>query len=551
MAETIDFSGEWAVDKARSATTLEPILQCMGLPWLAIQLVLRLDVATEIAHQPGQRQVRTTDRTSLGVLSTNELCSDGVQVARVGKDGRTALLTCCVGGALPEGFEARALTGGGAPPLAYLRITTVLPDGEGVSDNVWEMRGGGRVMQAYTVFTKGSRVARAYRVLVNKAWLPGRVPEALPLPAEVVPAVAAAVAEGELSAAAAAAAATTAPVASAPAALAEVEKGAAEAPLAVPVAALAFPLPQLCQGEALDPFFVSLEGSWVEAERAAGAPAGLVGQALRLAAAGVLAALGGAAAAARSTLTIAHAAAPPPAPAPPCRHLRLAWPSLWGGAAAPALPLDGAWRWHAPPRRAPLLLRAVQAEGQGDLGPAWLGHEVGTLPACLADLPSHARDARVPFFSSAELDARLYAQAEVRIEILAPAAAGGAGVAGGGGGGGAVPPSALPQGLVHTLILRGQGGAGSAPLWLGATAEGAPPSAHGGWSSAYPPSLRWCALARQPGGSGAGSGEAQERARLGGVRAALLLRRAQADRERRQQQQQQQHQAGLEDADAP
>ena len=103
---------------------------------------------------------------------------------------------------------------------------------------------------------------------------------------------------------------------------------------------------------------------------------------------------------------------------------------------------------------------------------------------------------------------------------------------------------ALPRGLRHALIVRGDG-AGRA-LWLGATAEGAPPSAHGGWSSAYPAGLRWCALARQPGGSGAGSGEAQERARLGGVRAALLLRRAQADRERRLQ-----YQAGLEDAQAP
>jgi hypothetical protein len=89
-------------------------------------------------------------------------------------------------------------------------------------------------------------------------------------------------------------------------------------------------------------------------------------------------------------------------------------------------------------------------------------------------------------------------------------------------------------------ILRRQGGAGSA-LWVGATAEARVCSgggAGGCWSSAYPPSLRWSALgqAQARGGAGAAAqAAAAERARLGGVRAALLLRRAQADRERRLQ----------------
>jgi hypothetical protein len=521
MADAIDFSGAWAVDKLRSATTLEPILQLMGLPWLAIQLVLRLDVTTTITHAPREALVRTVDGTSLGVISTNELRSDGVQVARVGKDGRTALLTCAVSAAPPPGFEwgrEVLLPPGGAsagPPLAYLRITTVLPDGEGVSDNAWEMRGGGRVMQAFTTFTKGGRVARASRVLVNRAWQPGRVPEALPL-------AAAPAAEAQVPAACAPAAAEEA---------AQAEGGAAAA-----AAGCAFPLPHLAgEGAAPDPFFITLAGEWVEVGKglrggADGAPVGLVGEALAQVLAPLSAALGGSDSGSGGTLRIEHATAP----AAPCRHFNLATSAL-----RLALRLDGAWRWHGAPPAAAVLVRAVQAEGQGDLGPQWLGHELGSLPACLAAIPSDL-DARVPFFSSAEFEARLYAQGEVRIEVLVPEEGGGGGAAGGAlyGGG------ALPRGLRHALIVRGDG-AGRA-LWLGATAVGMASAGGGGggggggaegaWESAYPPALRWCALARgqqQKQQQQGPASDAQERARLGGARAVLLQRRALADRERR------------------
>ena len=530
MAGAVCFSGSWVVDKSRS-DTLESILRLMGVPWLAVQVVLALDVTTDIAHDPTAGRVATTDRTSLGVLSSNEVLSDGVQVARVGKDGRTALLTCSVGAGLPQGFAGRALP----PPaardgaaLAYLRITTLLPDGEGVSDNVWEMRGGGRVMQAFTTFTKGGRVARASRVLVNKAWQAGLVPQALPLP---------------------------------PPPLLPPPPPLPPLPLLQGPAGDAFlsPLPHAGSGAGeLDPFFVSLGGAWVEADRSPTPALGLVGEPLALIAAGLAAALrppapARQAASGRAALTIAHAAG--------ARTVRLSCPELWGDSARGGgrlgsldLALDGKWRWHAgtavqqqqQQQHALALVRAVQAEGQGDLGPAWLGHELGFLSQAEAALPppqcqeeAHAH-ALLPHFSAAEFDPELYTRAEVRVEVLLPAAGQeeGGGVDGElwGAAGGAEAASRSPRGSTHTLILRGDGW--GRVLWLGiaagASGEGARAAGEGGAAApalpCYPAGLRWCCFVRR---QGEAPSAASERARQGGVRAALLLRRAQADGQRR------------------
>ena len=528
----INFSGSWVVDKARS-DTLESILRLMGVPWLAVQVVLALDVTTDIAHDPTAGRVATTDRTSLGVLSSNEVLSDGVQVARVGKDGRTALLTCSVSAGLPQGFAGRALP----PPaardgaaLAYLRITTTLPDGEGVSDNVWEMRGGGRVMQAFTTFTKGGRVARASRVMVNRAWQAGLVPQALPLPPLPLPM---------------------------PMPMPLLQDPAGDAFLS--------PLPHAGSGAGeLDPFFVSLGGTWVEADRSPSPALGLVGEPLTLIAAGLAAALrpaapGRQAASGRAVLTIAHAAGG-------ARTVRLSCPELWGEAKGSGrlgsldLALDGRWRWHAgsaaqqqqQQQQGLALLRAVQAEGQGDLGPAWLGHELGFLSQAEAALPpppqgqeeAHAH-ALLPHFSAAEFDPALYTRAEVRVEVLLPAAGqeeGGEGRDGElwGAGRGAGAALRSPCGSLHTLILRGDGW--GRVLWLGAAAgassgegEGARAVGERGAAAApalprYPAGLRWCCFERR---QGEAPSAASERARQGGVRAALLLRRAQADGQRR------------------
>jgi len=186
-AEKPDFSGVWCVDSNHS-DSMEEILCMMGVPRMLAKMTCALDVTTEIKHSLGVGSVETCDRCSLGVLSTLSVIADGVAAQKKGKDGRFAKVTCSLYDKIPAGFTTRSLEntlqeGKGSksptfqillkagPPTGYLRITTELPDGEGVNDNVWEMRGGGRALQSYTVFTKkgisSKQVSRAMTLKVG------------------------------------------------------------------------------------------------------------------------------------------------------------------------------------------------------------------------------------------------------------------------------------------------------------------------------------------------------------------------------------------------
>jgi hypothetical protein len=513
--QDVDFSGTWVVDKARSGS-MEDILKLMGLPWLAVRLVLSLDVTTEVAHTPSLGLVRTIDRTSLGVLSTNELESNNEEVSRTGKDGRTALLRCSLLPRLPQGcFQGCPLpppAGGGeadgGAALAYLRITTQLPDGEGVSDNVWEMRGGGRVMQAFTTFTKGSRVARASRVLVNKAWVEGRVPLALLPPPE-----------------------SPRPMESPP------RPTVAEQPQGSP-----FRLPYAEQEREEDPFFVSLAGCWGQRKlvltQSPGAlrgllVAGLVGVGFPGVLAGLCASASCPPPEVGSALGIVHSRGSLGLSCSPLFRCRSG--SGEGGGGAPPFSLDGQWRWcTAVGGGCRVLARAIQSEGQGDLGPHWLGHEVGDLPAAffqgMVGLPGVSNDVRLPYFSSSDFNVGLYSGCEVRMEVVLVQAGGVSGA------------------WQHTLLFRGEG-AGEC-LWVGvspATPLGVEAvqvleqQPQQPWGPQYPEGMVWGALVRAPvvgvgsatpqSGSSGASGDAAplERARLAHVRAVILQRRAQGD----------------------
>ena len=542
MAEQVNFSGVWTVDKSRSGT-LEEILKVMGVPWLAIRLVLSLDVTTEITHDPATGQLLTLDRTSLGVLSTNELRTDGVEVARKGKDGRLALLTSTITAELPAGFVGRPLPllagaaapAASAPALSYLRITTVLPDGEGVSDNVWEMRGGGREMQAFTTFTKGDKVARASRVMLNKAWVEGRVSDALPSQAVLEPSGVVEEAVEQQGGA-----------------------GAAEEEDSTPL----LPHPLSLAPSHVDPLFISLAGHWQElpAPLPGSAPCvGMAGLPFAATVAPLLAALTQRTASASapsssssstsstssssSILSIQHAAAP----GARVRHLRLSSASLWGPRLSTIdTPLDGKWRWHAldhsssssaQPVERGLLVRGLQVQGQGDLGPTWLGHELGFQPPDLLSIPGAALDARHgPYFSSCDFEPALYSLGEVRLEVHLPEQLG-SGAVWEGGQQQQQQQQQVPAGVRHSVVLVGDGLGGK--LWVGVSAAGLAVAASDGGQllqqqlgrlRAHPEGLRWCALGRRPGEVHT---EAMERRRLGGARAVLLHRRALADGERK------------------
>ena len=176
--EPPNFSGSWRIVKDHS-DSLDPILQLMGVPWLAIKLASAVDVLTVVDHSPALRTVNTTDRTSLGVLSTNSMIADGQGVDKKGADGRFARITCMVTRDPPQGHPLRPLpaaaaqlwgaasaagSSGGSqrqlplppppPAVGYMRIITELPNDIGVTDNVWALYEGGQVMQAHLVFKK-------------------------------------------------------------------------------------------------------------------------------------------------------------------------------------------------------------------------------------------------------------------------------------------------------------------------------------------------------------------------------------------------------------
>ena len=154
----VDFSGSWAVDTAASRDTLRGILTLMGVPWLAVEVALSLDVITVIAHDVAGGAVETVERTSLGVIARNALRADGVRVAQTGADGRVAHVACSVrgGAAVGAGF------------LGAMRIVTELPDALGVTDNEWRLRVGGGIMEQTITFTRDGKAVTALRTLVNR-----------------------------------------------------------------------------------------------------------------------------------------------------------------------------------------------------------------------------------------------------------------------------------------------------------------------------------------------------------------------------------------------
>lgn len=169
-----NFSGSWAVDAVRS-DSLDAVLTLMGVPWLARKVALALKIVTVIVHDTGSGAVETTERASVGVISTNSMRADGAAVSKKGTDGRTAVVSCSV-------WVPRDAAGGSRsdpPPIGCMRIVTELPDGLGVTDNVWTLLAGRRTMRQELKFTRSGSSTIARRVLINTAPV---TPDATPTP---------------------------------------------------------------------------------------------------------------------------------------------------------------------------------------------------------------------------------------------------------------------------------------------------------------------------------------------------------------------------------
>jgi hypothetical protein len=352
--ETPDFTGAWGVDKSVS-DEMEPVLVLMGLPWLVRKVANGLDVTTVIAHRIESKEVDTLERASVGILNTNNMIGDGVEVEKAGSDGRLARVTCPL--FAPEVEDAAK----GA--LGCMRIVTVLPDNMGTTDNLWILEDEGRKMRQVLTFTRDGKKAVVKRLLVNKEWKPQPMKKAQQPPRQQDQADGGAVPLSKIAA-------------PAPDAGREGEMDGASTSKSEALAAASHPLPMSPRPASessvtaadldTDPFFVSLSGAWaVDRMRSQSLDPVWRTMGVNMFSRLVVGSVD-------ITSAISHS-----------RVLLVMEDSSALGTHKAVLPLDGQWR---PVKQADsrwMLVRASHVHGSGDKGPAWLGHEAGSIPAAL------------------------------------------------------------------------------------------------------------------------------------------------------------------------
>lgn len=384
-----DFTGAWAVDRSCS-DSMDGVLAMMGLPWLVRKVADGLDIVTVIAHSPAAAAVTTIEKVGKTILNSNEMATDGVAVDKKDNKGKVANVTCSV--YAPPASESHTSEGDSNStdvPLACMRITTVMPEGIGVSDNVWTLMGpDGKRLKQRLVYTRGDKEVVCNRVLFNKEWKePPAIFAAAARPAAsslamTAPHSTASTHDPETSPASATADASitssltsTDPVVGAPASVRSAPSlQSSRLPVAkssrpqvvneaAPSAAAAAPT--------FDPFFVSLSGSWV-VDKARSQPTDGMWKA-----AGMSRGQRAAAAAAQAAGCV-------------IRHASSDAISMTQGKRTTSLIMDNQWRLVKQVDGRVLLTRARQDAGSGGLSERWLGYEAGgaAAPAATASLPS-------------------------------------------------------------------------------------------------------------------------------------------------------------------
>jgi hypothetical protein len=392
-----NFSGEWKIIKARSES-LDSVLKLMGVPWIARKAADALEVTTVLSHDVVKGTLTTEDRSALGVTVT-ELQTDGEPHDKIGKDGKTAVVTATTYPAPPERDDE----------IGCMRILTVLPDGLGETNATRTLIERGRVFRevvSYNRVVDGKlQTATATRFMENAAWtLAKAVMKPAPVPTNPASPAAAGrptqpsgspvSAAGRVSppdeydSAAAAKPATTAtspagPVAAPAAAAIALARPAPPAtgggPISSPTsraqtagagvaASTVARLPHVGAADGDDPFFVPLSGTWaVDYERSASLDplwrSMGVGWLPRLVASAV-----------DIVTTINHSKA-----------VFTTADTSGLGTHVQSVPLDGAWHPVRQVNGRHMLMRARQEDGAGDMGPHWLGHEIGFVPRSLLD----------------------------------------------------------------------------------------------------------------------------------------------------------------------
>jgi hypothetical protein len=399
VGASASFSGRWSIDRPRS-DGLGEMLRLMGVPWVARKIAESLEVVSAVTdHRPrGELRLTVEDRSSLGNSSSSYVL-DGKPRAVTGKDGKTATLTCVSleQEAARTAFEAAF--GGDALSQHVLcgavRVFTLLPDALGESTDTRFLLAPkppgatGRQMRQLLYYARGSgkgeqvTLRRVMKELPpDAATEPSQEPpSAVAAAAEVTEAVAAVTLDGTATTASVERSVATAP-APAP------TSGAPPATCAAATASVSTASGASPAAAYMDPFFVSLTGSWGSdsAHPEAAASAAGMDKFWKSVGAGWISRL--IVGSVDITTHLTH-----------CRDSFVVEDSSALGRHAQSIPL---WRPRADPARSgsvpdgpgpldgwvPLkqidgkhmLMRSFQESGAGDRGPTWLG-SLGSVPA--------------------------------------------------------------------------------------------------------------------------------------------------------------------------